>query len=645
MAGSAGFRSRAWIAAISTAPVPAATRPFLLDCRLLNVLRQANLKHVAAAHPFPRGHPRRDVSPAVPAAVRFSVQRDAANRDPLSLYSIMSKVKVLFFAADPLSTPPNGRAPRLLLDENVREIRQKVRAAEYRDELEICERWAVRTDDLIQALNEVRPQVVHFSGHGGSQGLVLVGPDGRTPHRVDAEALAELFQEFRDDVRVVVLSACFSLPQAQAIKDAVGCAIGTPSKILDEAAITFDASFYRGIAFGRSVQGAYNQAKTALKLDRFAEREFPQLLHRDDVDPTRLVLIPPGNPAAAPTEQPASRPARPPAPAALASGDAVAEPRAAGPLPDRRRVGGMRRSVLLAAVLAGSLGIAMMLDSNRGAEGLTPRTDSVPPGASASTSGSSDLAAAKDLHRAGNHDAAFPIFLRAALAGDHEAMGYTGVMYFRGEGTRLRLDSAYHWVHLAATGGRDARAMNALGIMYQTGQGVDRSLRWARHWYRAAAEEKGYAEAMRNLGSLFRDGQDYDSARIWYNRATRAGSLDATVDLGLMHEKGLGGPRNLEEARRLYQSAAEAGSPQGMLALGRVYQDGVGVARDYGQAREWYLRAVNAGSADAMNNLGVLYQNGWGVPANRDEAIRWYRRAAEAGSTVAAGNLALLDAG
>ncbi|MBV9773018.1 MAG: hypothetical protein JO040_03675, partial [Gemmatimonadetes bacterium] len=87
----------------------------------------------------------------------------------------MEKVKVLFFSADPKSAPPHGYGRRLLLDEEVRKIQKKVRTARYRDDLAFDTRWAMRTDDLLQALNETDPQVVHFSGHGGSDGLVMVG--------------------------------------------------------------------------------------------------------------------------------------------------------------------------------------------------------------------------------------------------------------------------------------------------------------------------------------------------------------------------------------------------------------------------------------------------------------------------------------
>jgi hypothetical protein len=203
----------------------------------------------------------------------------------------MSKVKVLFFAADPLSMPPNGREPRLRLDEDVREIRVKVRAAEHRDALDFDYRLAARPDDLLQGLNETHPQVVHFSGHGASQGLVLMDPEGRRPHLVDAAALSQLFRACRGNIHLVVLNACFSLPQAEAIAEVVGCTIGTSGAISDAAAITFGAAFYSAIAFGLSVKAAFDQAAAALALSQPGYRDCPRLIARRGVDPARLVLV------------------------------------------------------------------------------------------------------------------------------------------------------------------------------------------------------------------------------------------------------------------------------------------------------------------------------------------------------------------
>lgn len=202
----------------------------------------------------------------------------------------MSKVKILFFAADPLSAPPNGLAARLLLDEDIRQIREKVRASEHRDAFEFDYRLAARPDDLLQGLNEVQPDVVHFSGHGWSEGLILVDPEGRWPHGVDAALLTKLFRVFRGRIRLVVLNACFSHAQAESIAGVVGCAIGMRGKISDHAAIAFGAAFYRAVGFGHSVQTAFDQACLVLPPE---ERETPRLVARPGIDPARLVLVSP----------------------------------------------------------------------------------------------------------------------------------------------------------------------------------------------------------------------------------------------------------------------------------------------------------------------------------------------------------------
>ena len=43
-------------------------------------------------------------------------------------------------------------------------------------------RWAIRPSDLVDALNDLRPGIVHFSGHGGTAGLLLESSEGGFTH-------------------------------------------------------------------------------------------------------------------------------------------------------------------------------------------------------------------------------------------------------------------------------------------------------------------------------------------------------------------------------------------------------------------------------------------------------------------------------
>jgi hypothetical protein len=189
----------------------------------------------------------------------------------------------MFFAANPKGTVP------LALDEESREIEQKIRAAEHR--LEFITKWAVRPDDLLQVLNEYRPQIVHFSGHGSPTDEIMLLDASGNPKPVSKAAMKQLFKALKDNIRVVVLNTCFSRPQAEAITEVIDCAVGMNKAIGDQAAIVFAASFYRALGFGRSVHEAFDQGRTAIMLEGVPEEDAPELLCRIGVDPDHIFLV------------------------------------------------------------------------------------------------------------------------------------------------------------------------------------------------------------------------------------------------------------------------------------------------------------------------------------------------------------------
>lgn len=201
------------------------------------------------------------------------------------------KTKILFLAANPTGTN------HLALDKECREIERKIRASEHRDGFEFLTKWAVRTGDLMQYLNQHRAQVIHFSGHGSpTEELILLDTNDQAKP-VSKEALKQLFTTLKDNIRVVVLNACFSRPQAKAITEVIDCAIGMNRAIGDEAAIVFAAAFYEAIGFGHSVQKAFDSGKTALMLEGIPEDKTPELLVRKGVDARTIFLIEPAKEA------------------------------------------------------------------------------------------------------------------------------------------------------------------------------------------------------------------------------------------------------------------------------------------------------------------------------------------------------------
>jgi len=197
----------------------------------------------------------------------------------------MNKIKILFLAANPSDTN------KLALDVEIREITSKIRAAEHRDSIELISAWAVRPDDLLQLLNQHKPQIIHFSGHGSDSGEIILTDNNGVSKPVSSKAMKALFTALKDNVRAVILNACYSKEQAEAITQVIDCAVGMNNSIGDDAAITFASSFYRAIGFGRSIQDAFNQGIASLALEDIPEENTPELLVRAGIDPSLIILV------------------------------------------------------------------------------------------------------------------------------------------------------------------------------------------------------------------------------------------------------------------------------------------------------------------------------------------------------------------
>jgi hypothetical protein len=114
------------------------------------------------------------------------------------------------------------------------------------------------------------PQIVHFSGHGDEDGLVLEG-ELELALPISSEALSRLFELCSKHIECVILNACYSAPQAAAINNHINYVIGMPGKINDKAAIKFSVGFYDALGAGKSVEEAYKFGCNAI------EQMFPDL--------------------------------------------------------------------------------------------------------------------------------------------------------------------------------------------------------------------------------------------------------------------------------------------------------------------------------------------------------------------------------
>jgi GUN4-like/CHAT domain len=180
--------------------------------------------------------------------------------------------RILILSANPIGTS------NLRLNEEMREIKEGLKRSKQRDHYWLETAQAVRYRDIHRAILDYEPNIIHFSGHGaGEEGLVFEDEMGQTKV-VNTEALAGLFELFADQVECVVLNACYSKLQAEAIAQHINYVIGMSQAIGDRAAIEFAIGFYDALGAGRPVEFAYKLGCLSIRIAGISENLTPKLL-------------------------------------------------------------------------------------------------------------------------------------------------------------------------------------------------------------------------------------------------------------------------------------------------------------------------------------------------------------------------------
>jgi GTPase SAR1 family protein len=177
--------------------------------------------------------------------------------------------KILTVAANPKTTP------HLRLDQEVRAIDEGLKRSRNRDQFGLGSKWAVQTDDLRRALLDEEPCYVHFCGHGAGEEGILLEDELGYPKFVKAEALANLFKLFSNQIECVILNACYSEVQAEAISQHIEYVIGMKQAVGDQAAIKFTTGFYDAIGAGRTIEDAFEFGKNAIGLESLPGELIP----------------------------------------------------------------------------------------------------------------------------------------------------------------------------------------------------------------------------------------------------------------------------------------------------------------------------------------------------------------------------------
>jgi hypothetical protein len=142
-----------------------------------------------------------------------------------------------------------------------RDVQQAVKRALHRDLIDVQYRPAATPEDLLDGLNDVRPHVVHFSGHAGDAAVLFdnAGVDSPQGHEVPFELLARALGATAEPPKLLVLNGCDTLDGAEVRLETTPVVIATATEISDLAASAFTARFYAAVASAQPIGPALHQ--------------------------------------------------------------------------------------------------------------------------------------------------------------------------------------------------------------------------------------------------------------------------------------------------------------------------------------------------------------------------------------------------
>lgn len=206
------------------------------------------------------------------------------------------RLRVLYLTASP---PEEGA---LRVDAEVNNVLRALRGTKHRDLIELYHRPAAAPQDLLDGINDIRPHVIHFSGHGGPDGLLFdnasLGPpigqellDFRTGQGVSFAPLSKLLGATAQPPTLVVLNACKTVAGAEPLLEAVPVVIAMANSVGDMSAGLFATHFYAAIGAAQSIGHAVDQARAMLAMALPDEPDLVEVCAAPDVNVHQLQLV------------------------------------------------------------------------------------------------------------------------------------------------------------------------------------------------------------------------------------------------------------------------------------------------------------------------------------------------------------------
>jgi len=184
--------------------------------------------------------------------------------------------KILFLSASPRNED------NLRVDEESKRIRNEFVKSQDRDFFEFITRTAIDFETASFELLSIKPNIVHFSGHGDTTGIALEDRIGNTM-LIQKDTLIRLFDLYKETINCIILNACYSENLAQELSSLGIYVVGMNSSISDGAAIAFSVGFYQALGGGENIEFAYKLGLAHISASVQNEVDTPKLWLKGNV--------------------------------------------------------------------------------------------------------------------------------------------------------------------------------------------------------------------------------------------------------------------------------------------------------------------------------------------------------------------------
>lgn len=176
---------------------------------------------------------------------------------------VTDRIRILIIQANPPGTIQLGSS------DEIRNVQQALRQSGARDLFAVAIAPAAQINDILPALGDHQPHILHFTGHGDGQGGIILHapdhPDGLVLSAANLTRQIKIHQaEAKTKLQLVLLVGCDTAAAAQGLTAHVACAIGLSDAISDSAALHLTAPFYHALGEGYSIGNALDAALVAL---------------------------------------------------------------------------------------------------------------------------------------------------------------------------------------------------------------------------------------------------------------------------------------------------------------------------------------------------------------------------------------------